>query len=310
MTHLITAEQISRYYGKHLAVDNVSFTLSKGQVIGFLGQNGAGKTTTLQMLSGNLAPSAGRILINGYDIQKHAQRAKQSLGYLPDTPPLYKELTVNEYLHYCAQLHRLLKPARAKAIQLATERCALTTVAHRLIGSLSKGFQQRVGLAQAILHNPELIILDEPTVGLDPLQIKEICTLIRELGQDHGILLSTHRLSEVQNCCSHVQIIHQGHLVLSESVQGLSQHISTGCLQITTRLKPDIQILAAIAGVSKIEEINERQLKIFHDPSSDPGQHIAEIVIHHGWELQELTPIKQSMEELFITLTQSNDECA
>lgn len=307
MTPLLSAEGLYRYYGKHPAVNDVSFSLTKGQVLGFLGANGAGKTTTLQMLCGNLAPSAGRITINGYDIQTQPRLAKQSLGYLPDTPPLYKDLTVCEFLAYCAQLHGIAKPAIANAVALAQDRCNLGAVRQRLIGNLSKGFQQRVGLAQAIVHNPDIIVLDEPTVGLDPLQIKEICTLIRDLGQDHGVILSTHRLSEVQDSCTHVQIIHQGRLVFSESVAALNQHMTTGSLIVTTRYQADSQVLAAIPGINTIEAVSDQQLKITHSLSVDPTQQIAATIIAHGWELQAISPIKKSMEDIFISLTQSHD---
>jgi ABC-2 type transport system ATP-binding protein len=218
---LVEAKQLYRYYGKHCAVHNVSFTLNKGQILGFLGANGAGKTTTMQMLCGNLAPSSGEILINGVDLLAHPVAAKQNIGYLPDQPPLYKELTVTEFLRYCAELHRMPNAEISAAVHSVQERCGLTEVAQRLIANLSKGYQQRVGIAQAILHNPPLIVLDEPTVGLDPLQIKEIRTLIKELAAEHGVILSTHILSEVQETCTDVQIIHQGRLVLSKTVAEL-----------------------------------------------------------------------------------------
>lgn len=221
MSILVEAKQLYRYYGKQCAVNNVSFTLKKGQVLGFLGANGAGKTTTMSMLCGNLAPSSGEIIINGVDLLDNPVAAKQNIGYLPDQPPLYKELTVNEFLRYCAQLHRVPNAEITKVVNLAQDRCGLNEVAQRLIGNLSKGYQQRVGIAQAILHNPPVIVLDEPTVGLDPIQIKEIRSLIKELGVDHGVILSTHILSEVQETCTDVQIIHQGQLVLSKTIAEL-----------------------------------------------------------------------------------------
>ncbi|MSP27005.1 MAG: ABC transporter ATP-binding protein [Methylococcales bacterium] len=221
MTTLINAKQLTRYYGKQCAVNNVSFELKKGQIIGFLGVNGAGKTTTLQMLCGNLAPSSGAIHINGFDMQTQAKLAKRSLGYVPDTPPLYKELSVNEFLRYCAQLHGVPKADITTAVTLAETRCGLTDVADRLIANLSKGYQQRIGIAQAIVHNPDVIILDEPTVGLDPLQIIEIRHLIRELGQEHGVIFSTHILSEVEELCTDVLIIRQGACVLSARIEEL-----------------------------------------------------------------------------------------
>ncbi len=303
---LIEAEHLYRYYGKHCAVNDVSFNLAKGEVLGFLGANGAGKTTTMQMLCGNLSPSAGQIKINGFDLLTQPRPAKQHLGYLPDTPPLYKDLTVEEFLRYCGQLHGIPKNALPQAITYALERCGLNDVAKRLIAHLSKGFQQRVGIAQAILHNPEAIVLDEPTVGLDPLQIREIRALIRELGQDHGVILSTHILSEVQESCTHVQIIHQGQLILNESIAGLNQAMDTGILQVTTRLAPDAQRLLAIPGVTAVEYLAENRLKIHHSLTNNPVQQITETIIAAGWELQELNPVKKSMEDIFIALTEDN----
>lgn len=304
MTALIEAEHLTRYYGKQCAVNDVSFSLAKGQVLGFLGPNGAGKTTTMQMLCGNLAPSAGQIKINGIDLLDHPKAAKRYLGYLPDTPPLYKDLTVQEFLLYCAALHGISKRARLILINRAKERCGLSDVADRLIANLSKGFQQRIGIAQAILHNPEVIILDEPTVGLDPLQIREIRALIRELGQDHGIILSTHILTEVQESCSHVQIIHQGHLILHETIAGLNLQMDTGILQITTRITADIDKLLNIPGVTSVEQIAQNQFKIHHSVTDNPAEHIAQTIFTEGWGLEELNPVKRSMEDIFIQLTQ------
>ncbi len=308
MTTLLEAEHLTRYYGKQCAVNDVSFVLEKGEVLGFLGPNGAGKTTTMQMLSGNLAPSAGQIKINSFDLLDEPRRAKSSLGYLPDTPPLYKELTVQEFLQYCAQLHGIAKKQTNHAIMQAKERCGLADVSNRLIVNLSKGFQQRVGIAQAILHNPEVIVLDEPTVGLDPLQIREIRALIRELGQDHGVILSTHILTEVQESCSHVQIIHQGQLILHETIAGLDRHMNTGTLEVLTRLAPDVDILSTIPGVCSIENVSKNRLRIHHTVNSCPVERIAESIIAAGWGLQELTPVKKTIEDIFISLTQEQPD--
>jgi len=308
MTTLIEADNLTRYYGSHCAVNSVSFTLAKGEVLGFLGSNGAGKTTTMQMLCGNLAPSAGQITINGYDLLDHPKAAKLSLGYLPDTPPLYKELTVQEFLLYCAGLHGITRNSVTAAIERAQERCGLTEVSDRLIVNLSKGFQQRVGIAQAILHNPEVIVLDEPTVGLDPIQIREIRTLIRELGQDHGVILSTHILTEVQESCTHVQIIDQGQLILNETIAGLNRQMDTGTLQVVTRLAPDIDSLLTIPGVNSIESIAANRIIIHHSVTANPAEQIAAQIIAAGSGLQELTPVKRSMEDIFISLTREHRE--
>jgi ABC-2 type transport system ATP-binding protein len=231
--NLIEATQLTRYYGRHCAVQNLSFSLAKGQILGFLGENGAGKTTTLQMLAGNLAPSSGTIRINGFDLVTQPKAAKRNLGYVPDTPPLYKELTVQEFLSYCAKLHGVAKAEIATTIDLTKARCGLTEVGERLIGNLSKGFQQRIGIAQALLHHPDVIILDEPTVGLDPIQIREIRSLIKELGQTQGIIFSSHILSEVQEICTDVLIIQHGQLRLNSRIDKLDQRLEDVFITLT-----------------------------------------------------------------------------
>ncbi|MGR9115847.1 MAG: ABC transporter ATP-binding protein [Gammaproteobacteria bacterium] len=306
MTILIEAEHLYRFYGSHCAVNDVSFSLEKGQILGLLGPNGAGKTTTMQMLCGNLAPSAGQITINGYDLLDNPKSAKLHLGYLPDTPPLYRELTVDEFLRYCAQLHRIPRPDINNALARAKARCGLVEVSSRLITNLSKGYQQRIGIAQAILHNPDIIVLDEPTNGLDPIQIREIRSLIRELGQDHGIILSTHILSEVQESCSHVQIIQQGELILNETIAGLNQQMNTACLELNTRAPVDFNTLKAIPGVIEVEGLSHHRTRIHYDSSQNPVEHIAETVVNVGWGLLEMTPLKRTIEDIFIALTQSS----
>ncbi len=238
MDNLISVEHLYRYYGTTCAVRDVNFELRKGQVLGFLGPNGAGKSTTMQILSGNLAPSAGRVMINGIDLLDQPKRAKAELGYLPEQPPLYRELTVDEYLWFCARLNRIPGKGRSAAVATAKQRCGLADVGGRLIGNLSKGYQQRVGIAQAIIHTPKVVILDEPTVGLDPIQIREIRNLIRELGKEHGIILSTHILPEVQAVCTHVQIIHQGTLVFADSIAGLDARMRGSHLRVGLRQPP------------------------------------------------------------------------
>lgn len=308
MTPLIKAENLYRYYAGHCAVQDVSFTLNKGEVLGFLGPNGAGKTTTMQMLCGNLAPSSGQIRINGYDILDQPISAKGNLGYLPDTPPLYNDLTVQEFLSYCAQLHQIPNANQQLAVDKALQRCGLTKVSKRLIANLSKGYKQRVGIAQAILHNPKVIILDEPTVGLDPIQIREIRSLIKELGQEHGIILSTHILSEVQESCSHVQIIHQGRLILHETIEGLNKHMDTATLEVYTGKPVDLTLLSEITGVISIQDLGQNKLHIHHSQRDNPVEAIAGFIISQGWELKSLVPIKKSMEDIFIQLTQKNIE--
>jgi len=304
MTNLIQVDQLYRYYGDHCAVSNVSFTLEKGEILGFLGPNGAGKSTTMQMICGNLAPTSGQILINGIDILDNPKEAKRELGYLPETPPVYRELTPDEYLAYCAKLHQIPKSQIGQAVDNAKERCGLTEVGDRLIGNLSKGYQQRVGIAQAILHSPAVIVLDEPTVGLDPLQIREIRELVRELGREHGIILSTHILPEIQEVCTRVQIIHQGQLVLNDSIAGLERNMRALSVLLRTGQTPELPRLQAIAGVQAIDALGDGRYRIFHDQDASPACAIAETVVSLGWGLLELTPERRSMEQIFIDTTQ------
>lgn len=304
MTNLVQVDQLYRFYGDHCAVQDVTFTLEKGEILGFLGPNGAGKTSTMQVICGNLAPTSGQILINGIDILDRPKEAKRELGYLPEIPPLYRELNVDEFLGYCAKLHGLPRPRVKPAVDQAKERCGLEDAGDRLIGNLSKGYQQRVGIAQAILHTPAVIILDEPTVGLDPIQIREIRELIRELGKEHGVILSTHILPEVQESCTHVQIIHRGQLVLKDTIQGLEQQMRASSIVLATRAPADAGKLASLPGVQSVEALDANRCRIFHDKDTNPAERIAEIAVSGGWGVLELTPERRSMEQIFIDITQ------
>lgn len=237
-TITLSAQNLCRNYGSYAAVDKVNLQLRRGEVLGLLGPNGAGKTTTMRMLTGNLAPSTGSIEICGIDLLDKPQQAKAHLGFLPEIPPLYQDMTVDEYLLFAARLHRVSKQTVRTVLGNVKQRCGLEDRGEHLIGNLSKGFQQRVGIAQAIIHSPDVIILDEPTVGLDPNQIREIRKLIRELGVSSSVILSTHILSEVESVCDRVQIMHQGNMVLDETLVGLQQQgtpLETVFTQLTHR---------------------------------------------------------------------------
>ncbi|MDQ1363537.1 MAG: gliding motility-associated transport system ATP-binding protein [Pseudomonadota bacterium] len=302
-TALISAQNLHRSYASLPAVQGVSFELQQGDILGFLGPNGAGKSTTMQMLAGVLAPSAGRILINGIDLLDEPQLAKKQIGYLPEIPPLYGELSVDEYLLYAGKL-RGLKPGLLKAaLDEAKQRCGLNEVGKKLIANLSKGYQQRVGIAQAIIHKPAVIILDEPTVGLDPIQIREIRALIRELGQQHGIILSTHILPEVQTVCNRVQIIHRGQLVFSDSMQTLEHRMHSSRLIVAFDRPPPVQHLQSIAGVNRVEPIGNGRFRLHLADTQPLGELIASAAVAQDWGLQELTPEKNSLEQIFVELT-------
>ena len=300
---LVEVKNLSRFYGALQAVKGVSFTIRQGEVLGFLGPNGAGKTTTMQIISGNLAPSGGSITINGHDLLEDPRAAKSQIGYLPENPPLYRELTVDEYLDYRAALSRIPRDRRKQARIHAKARCGLENTGGRLIGNLSKGYQQRVGIAQAIIHLPPVVILDEPTVGLDPIQIREIRLLIRELGEEHGVILSTHILPEVQTTCDRVQIINNGELVLSESIDGLEKHMKSASLTVAFHRVPALEILEKVPGVNSVQPETNGRLRIFHEPDRNPTEEILRMAVNKNWGLYEIRPARLSLEQIFLDLT-------
>jgi ABC-2 type transport system ATP-binding protein len=302
----LEANSLTRRYGKQLAVNDVSFHINQGEVLGFLGPNGAGKSTTMKMLSGNLAPDLGEIIINGFDLIESPQQAKTHIGYLPEQPPLYKELTVQEFLTFCAKLNRL--PNVKPAVDEAMQRCGLTDVARRLIANLSKGYQQRVGIAQAIIHSPAVVILDEPTSGLDPIQIREIRQLIRDIADEHSVILSTHILPEVQSLCDRVQIINNGQLLFSDTIDGLSSHIQTSSLLIELLSPPSKSELLAINGVSDVECLSTNMFKLLHSPDLDPTEPLLALAVANNWQLKQLTPQQHSLEEVFVKVIQDEHE--
>ena len=302
---LVQVENLSRYYHNNLAISHLSFNLKAGEVLGFLGPNGAGKSTTMQVISGNLAPSEGEVSIAGHDIIEAPRAAKSQLGYLPEHPPVYREASVDEYLKFCARLHRIAPGQRAAALDRVKQQCGLTKVGTRLIGNLSKGYQQRVGIAQAIIHDPPVVILDEPTVGLDPIQIREIRELIRSLGSERSVILSTHILSEVQATCDRVQIIRAGELIYHASTESLNQGHEQS-YTIGLRQSPGLEQLIALAGVDHAEKLGNNRFRIFFSPESNPDALVATSV-EQDWGLYELVPEQQSLEDLFIELTHNEE---
>ena len=305
---LVQVENLSRFYQNNRAISHLSFSLNAGEVLGFLGPNGAGKSTTMQIISGNLAPSEGQVSIAGHDILDAPKAAKQHLGYLPEHPPVYRDASVDEYLRFCARLHRIQRDQVTPAVDRVKQLCGLEDVGPRLIGNLSKGYQQRIGIAQAIVHDPKVVILDEPTVGLDPIQIREIRALIRKLGSQHSVILSTHILSEVQATCDRVQIIRAGELIYSASTESLNQgHESSA--RIALRKSVPLDEITSLAGIDHAETLEAGRYRVFFTVNANPDALVL-AAAQQEWGLYELIPEQQSLEDLFIELTHNEEMAA
>ena len=305
---LISVDHVSRYYGNECAVNDISFSVHRGEVLGFLGPNGAGKSTTMQMICGVLSASTGQITVAGHDMFESPKVAKKHLGFLPEKPPLYQDLNVDEYLCYAGRLRGIGKTELKEAVAYSKQRCGLAESGKRLINNLSKGFQQRVGIAQAIIHSPAVVILDEPTSGLDPNQILEIRELISELGNDHSVILSTHILPEVQSVCDRVLIINQGKLVLDERVDNLQQDDQITPIKFAFRQPPPLDILAEIEGVSDIEQVGNHHFKIYCESEINTINRITNLAVTSEWQLYEIIPEKDSLEETFVQLTRGESK--
>lgn len=297
---LIDAQHLHRYYADTHAVNDVCIKLQQGDILGLLGPNGAGKTSCMQMLCGSLAPSSGQITIKQYDLLEQPAQAKRHIGYLPDKPPLYPELTVDEYLDYVARLRRVSKASIATQRNKSKQQCGLSQHGKRLIGHLSKGYQQRLGIAQAIIHQPDIIILDEPTVGLDPIQIREIRELIGELGALHGIILSTHILPEVQAVCNRVQMIHQGRSLFNKSMQQLRQS-NRALLQLEQVV--DVTELEKIPGVDSAQILNQQQYLLEGEQLQASLAGISRYCVEQNWGLLQIQLQENDLEQIFISLS-------
>lgn len=310
---MIEVKNLTKRYGKHLAVDDLSFTVEKGQIYGFLGPNGAGKSTTMNIMTGYLGATSGEILINGHDILREPQEAKKCIGYLPEQPPLYMEMTVWEYLNFAAELKKIPKDEVKKQIEKVVKLTRLEEVQNRLIHNLSKGYKQRVGLAQAILGFPEIIILDEPTVGLDPKQIIEIRELIRTLAKNHTVILSSHILAEVREVCDYIMIIAKGKLVASDTPENLENLMSgTGHVELEakTSMEKARAILKEIPRINKAEYREETKesvtVRIESEGQSDIREQLFFAFAKEGIPLLTLKLNKSTLEDIFLELTQGD----
>ena len=304
----LTARNLTRRFGNIQVIHGVSLELRRGEVLGLLGHNGAGKSTTLQMLTGCLLPNgpeSGQCSIDicGIDLLHHPVQAKEHLGYLPEMPPLYRELSVNDYLIFAARLRGMKAADASAALVLARQRCGLEAVGKKIIGTLSKGYQQRVGIAQAIIHEPAVIVLDEPTVGLDPAQIREIRSLIRELGDTHSVILSTHLLGEAESICDRIDIMQQGSLIYGETSAHMQQHGSISGFVLALRNPPPLAVLEAIEGISHVEPLSATQFRVLHAPGQDPKAALLTLAEQQGWQLEQLTPLQATLEDVFVSIT-------
>lgn len=316
---MIEVEHLSKIYGSTPALKDVSFTVEPGEILGFLGPNGAGKTTTMRILSGYLPASGGTARVAGYEVHEQSLAVRQRIGYLPETPPLYPEMTVEGFLYFVARIKRVAAGDRATRVKSAIERCGLGEKRSVLIRKLSKGFRQRVGIAQAIVHDPPVIILDEPTVGLDPRQIIEVRNLIKSLAGQHTIILSTHILPEVSMTCSRVTIINKGQVVATGSPENLEAQLVVGAgyeLEVEAEVGTDnFEFLQNLAGVRSLTIIpatnlpsNRHQLRVSCQPDREPGREIAAALVEAGIGLYEMRRTRATLEDVFLELTARPEE--
>jgi len=307
---VIEVQHLTKRYGPVTAVDDISFRVEHGEILGFLGPNGAGKTTTMRILTGYMPATDGKAIVAGFDVFDQPIEAKKRTGYLPETPPLYPDMSVLEYLAFVAKIKGVPAAGRAERIRAVMERTRIADMENRLCSKLSKGYRQRVGLAQALIHNPDVLILDEPTAGLDPKQIIETRELIKELGGDHTVILSTHILPEVSQTCQRVVIINKGRIVAVDTPANLTARLrgsETIYVQVDANGGDVTGVLSCIPGVRQVVEADRRDGLVGYEIESETGQEIrrelARTIVSNGWGLLELRPMRMSLEDIFLSLT-------
>jgi ABC-2 type transport system ATP-binding protein len=307
---VIEVQHLTKRYGPVTAVEDVSFRVERGEILGFLGPNGAGKTTTMRVLTGFLPPTEGRAIVAGFDVMEQPVEAKRRTGYLPESPPLYPEMTVRDYLMFVARIKGVPRAERKARVEAMLDRTWIREVADKHCGKLSKGYRQRVGLAQALIHNPDVLILDEPTAGLDPKQIIETRQLIKSLAGDHTIVLSTHILPEVSQTCQRVVIINKGRVVAVDSPENLTARLrgaETMYVQVDAGGADAAAVLQQVPGVTRVSVADRRDGVAGYEVESvrgrDVRRELARVVVERGWGLLELRPLRMSLEEIFLHLT-------
>lgn len=310
----IKVENLAKYYGEQKAVDSISFEIKTGEVIGFLGPNGAGKSTTMKMMTGYMAPSEGRVIIEGIDVGEEPLAIKRKIGYLPEHNPLYTDMTVIDYLRFCAEIQGMDRSLTDDRIREMVRLCGLDAEKHKRINELSKGYRQRVGLAQSIIHDPEVLIFDEPTTGLDPNQIIEIRKLIKKLGEEKTVILSSHILSEVEATCDRILIINKGKIVADGTAQTLRKQAAGAEI-----LKVQIETIAgesaesglrSIGSVESLKKVNDKPnfFQVYSKPGLSSKKAIFDLCVHNQWYLLELSPIETRLEDVFRNVTASADQ--
>jgi ABC-2 type transport system ATP-binding protein len=310
---MIEVHQLRKNYGRHTAVRDISFSVQPGEIVGFLGPNGAGKTTTLRMLTGYLPPTSGTARIAGFDVFRESLEARRRIGYMPENVPLYDDMRVREYLRFRAQLKGLDRAAARRRLGEVMESCALTGVRRKMIKTLSKGYRQRVGLADALIHQPELLILDEPTNGLDPNQIRQIRELIRQLAKNHTVLLSTHILHEVQMTCSRVIIIDNGKIKAADTPENLTRDMrAAGRIQVEIHADAEV-VTGAISRLNHVKKVTGESLDdewtrhtVWVDSGNDVRERIARLATQNGWPLRSLFRHEATLEDVFVELTRQD----
>ena len=307
---MIRIENITKQYGKRLAVNDMSFTVEKGEIVGFLGPNGAGKTTTMRILTGFLMPTSGDAWIADHNMATDSLRGRRLIGYLPEVVPLYMDMTTRAYLYFAARIRGLDKAKTKSRIDEVVEQCALEEYVDVLLSKLSKGFRQRVGLAQAIIHDPEVLILDEPTIGIDPIQISQTRQLIRTLGENRTILLSTHILPEVSMTCQRVIIIHQGRIVAQDRIENLSTLLKRD-KRLRLRIQgPATEVSNSLGKIGAIQEVSYKEPYhlVEFAPESEPQAEIAQALLQGGWTLLSMEAVEMSLEDIFLQLTSVEEQ--
>ena len=300
---IVKIERLSHRYSTAWAIRDINMEIGRSGIVGLLGSNGAGKSTTMNILCGALNQTEGNVYINGIDMRESPRLAKKEIGFLPQNPPLYMDLTVDEYLHYCAGLRRMPKDMAGPAIREAKERCGVAHFSDRLLRNLSGGYRQRVGIAQAIVHKPKLVVLDEPTNGLDPNQIIEVRSLIKEIALDRAVIFSSHILSEIQLLCKDIKMIESGRIVFADTMDAFNNYVEPHSVLIHLENPPAASELLQIAGVTKVDFLTDRQVRVFFSGDQEITERLVTASVQHGWRLREISIDKTALDEIFKQLS-------